>query len=57
MELYQEIDRKRAERHARRMERKAREERKERILTWVGYAVFGVLLYAFAYFGSIWAAA
>lgn len=59
MGVYEEIHQKQAERYARRMERKAREERRERILGPIRYGlgvVLGVsLLYLYLFFGCLWA--
>ena len=59
MELYQEIDRKRAERYARRMKRRIREERRQRILSPIKIVVQVILgtalLYLCLFAGAIWA--
>lgn len=49
MDIYQEIDLKRAEREARRMKRREREQRMERIVGWVRYGFEMVVLAVLAF--------
>lgn len=59
MDIYAEIDQRRAERFARRQARLEREARRERIIApikFVAEVVMGaVLLYAYLFFGALWA--
>lgn len=59
MDIYAEIDQRRAERYARRQERLEREARRERIIAPVRYAaqVIGgaILLYLYLFVGCLWA--
>lgn len=60
MTIYEEIDIRRAQRQAKRMERKAREERIESIMGPIRYAAQVVLafalVYGWLYAGCLWAA-
>lgn len=59
MDIYAEIDQRRAERAARRQERLEREARRERILAPVRFAARAIggaiLLYLYLFAGALWA--
>lgn len=59
MELYAEVDRRRAERAAKRAQRRRREERIERKLTPIAKAakmlLLAIMVYALLFFGCLWA--
>jgi hypothetical protein len=59
MDIYAEIDQRRAERFARRQARLEREARRERIIAPIKFAVDvvmgAVILYAYLFFGALWA--
>lgn len=59
MELYDEVDRRRAARYKRREQRRMREERRRRVLApikfWIQVIIGAVLMYLCLFLGMLWA--